>query len=63
MASGRAQLVIEVYISYAMIAAGMEAKREAEIMCLQEGEIVRAIYCAMYGTGVKCCAEGEEAVH
>lgn len=55
--------MLEVYISDEMIAAGMEAKREAEIMCLPEGEIVREIYYAMYGTGVKCCAEGEEAVH
>lgn len=56
-------MVIEVYISDEMIAAGMEAKREAEIMCLPEGEIVREIYYAMYGTGVKCCSEGEESLH
>lgn len=55
--------MIEVYISDEMIAAGMEAKREAETLCLPEGEIVREIYYAMYGAGVKCCSEGEESVH
>ena len=55
--------MIEVYISDEMLAAGMEAKREAEILCLEEGEIVREIYLAMYGQGVKCCSEGEETCH
>ena len=55
--------MIEVYISDSMIAAGMEAKREAETLCLEEGEIVREIYLAMYGQGVKCCSEGEESLH
>lgn len=56
-------MIFEVYISDEMIAAGMEAKREAETLCLEEGEIVREIYLAMYGQGVKCCAEGEESLH
>ncbi len=61
-ADGRA-LVVEIYISDEMLAAGMEAKREAEIMCLPEGEIVREIYYAMYGQGIKCEHFGEESLH
>ena len=56
-------MLIEVYISPEMLSAGMEAKREAEIMCLEEGEIVREIYYAMYGAGIKCYSEGEEPCH
>lgn len=63
MAAAKDPLVIEVYISPEMLSAGLEAKREAETLCLTEGEIVREIYYAMYGAGVKCCSEGEEAVH
>jgi hypothetical protein len=37
-----------------MIAEGVEAKREAEINCLTEPEIVLEIYMAMAGT----CVEG-----
>ena len=55
--------MIEVYISDEMLAAGMEAKREAEILCLEEGEIVREIYYAMYGQGLKCQRFGEESIH
>ena len=56
-------MVIPVYINSEMVSAGLEAKREAETLCLEEGEIVREIYLAMYGTGVKCCCEGEESFH
>lgn len=63
MATEEAVVIAEVYISDEMIAAGMEAKREAEIMCLTEGEIVREIYYAMFGQGLKCEHFGEESLH
>jgi hypothetical protein len=55
-------VIAEVYISDEMLAAGMEAKREAT-MCLTEGEIVREIYYAMYGQALKCQHFGEESLH
>ena len=56
-------MLIGVYLNAEMISAGVEAKREAETLCLTEGEIVREIYFAMYGVGVKCCSEGEETCY
>jgi hypothetical protein len=63
MAAMEETLVVEVYISDEMIAAGVEAKREAETLCLTEGEIVREIYYAMFGQGLKCEHFGEESIH
>lgn len=52
----------ELYISNAMIAEGVEAKREAEMKCLTEPEIVVEIYMAMAGTALKAACEGEDSV-
>jgi hypothetical protein len=46
-----------------MLAAGIEAKREAERDCLEEGEIVLEVYLAMYGQAIKAHSEQPEAVH
>ena len=56
-------MVIELYISPEMLSAGLEAKHEAETMCLSEGEVIQEIYWAMCGACIKCCSEGEEQVH
>jgi hypothetical protein len=63
VATEEAVVIAECYIADEMIAAGVEAKREAEIMCLTEGEIVREIYYAMYGQALKCHHFGEESQH
>jgi hypothetical protein len=55
-------IIGELYISNAMIAEGVEAKREAEINCLTEPEIVLEIYMAMAGTALRVSCEGEDSV-
>ncbi len=42
-------LVVEVVISPEMIAAGIEAMKEAKVMCLEDGDVVIEIFLAMYG--------------
>lgn len=53
----------EVFIPSEMLAAGIEAKREAEMDCLPEADIVLGIYLAMYGQGLKAMCEREETLH
>jgi hypothetical protein len=55
--------VKEVLVLPEMLAAGVEAKQEAERDCLTEGEVVLEIYMAMYGMGIKALAENEETIH
>lgn len=53
----------EVMVLPEMLAAGVEAKQEAERDCLPEGEVVLEIYLAMYGMGIRAMAEQEETLH
>ena len=50
---------IEVPISPEMIAAGIEAMKEARVMCLEDGDVVIEIFLAMYGMSLCDC----EAIH
>jgi hypothetical protein len=54
--------VKEILILPEMLAAGMEAKRAAEMDCLAEGEVVLEVYLAMYGMAIKAYAEAPETV-
>ena len=54
MATNQIPVLVEVFLTDSMIAAGMEAKREAKTLYLEKGEIVREIYLA---------TEGEESLH
>lgn len=56
-------MIIELYVPDEALAAGVEAKREAEEKRLSEAEICLEIYYAMYGQGIKCAHYGEEIVH
>jgi hypothetical protein len=54
--------VKEILVLPEMLAAGIEAKREAEMACLEEGEMVLEVYLAMYGMAIKAYAEAPETV-
>ena len=59
MAASQAD-VLEPCITRAMLAAGMEAFREAHVLCLPEADLVMEIYRAMYGEAVKALCEAPE---
>lgn len=63
MAPAQDTLVVELYMADEMIAAGIEAKREAEYRNMPEAYIVMEIYMAMCGQRIKCENYGEEAFH
>lgn len=54
---------MEIPISMEMLAAGVEAKREAEREKFGEVDIVREIYMAMYGEAIKNYAGDMETFH
>lgn len=56
-------VVAEVYMSPEMIAAGLEAMREAKLRCLEDGDVVIEVYLAMYGTAIKCVNDSRESIH
>lgn len=52
----------EVYISNSMISDGVDAMREARVMCLTDAEAVWEIYLAMAGRALMAAHDGEETV-
>jgi hypothetical protein len=54
--------VAEIVLLPEMLAAGIEAKRAAEMDCLEEGELVLEVYLAMYGEAIKSYAERPETI-
>ncbi len=56
-------MIVEVYLSDEMLAAGVETMQEAKAKCMTEAEMVKEIYLAMYGEGIRCSNDGEASVH
>lgn len=56
-------MAVEVYFCPEMYVAGVEAMREAREANLSEADIVREVYLAMYGAGIKATCEGEAPIN
>ena len=54
---------VPLYIAPEMIAAGVEAMKEASTARMTDGEICIEIYLAMYGIAIKTLRERPETVH
>jgi hypothetical protein len=56
-------VVNEIAMTPEMLAAGLEALREARLDCLSDGEMLIDLYLAMRGMEIKALRERVETLH